>query len=66
MLDPKLLRNDLPKVAAELARRYGSRADYLRLARDKAADLVRAGYLLDEDEAAAIRQVEARLPAGFR
>jgi hypothetical protein len=55
-----------PFPAEELARRYGSRADYLKLARDKAADLVRAGYLLDEDEAAAIRQVEARLPAGFR
>ena len=43
-----------------------SRADYLKLARDKAADLVRAGYLLDEDEAAAIRQVEAQLPTDFR
>ena len=46
--------------AEELARRYGSRADYLKLARDKAAELVRAGYLLDEDEAAAIRQVESQ------
>jgi hypothetical protein len=51
--------------AEELARRYGSRADYLKLARDKAAELVRAGYLLDEDAAAAVRQVEAQLPVGF-
>jgi hypothetical protein len=50
----------------ELARRYGSRANYLELARQKAADLVGAGYLLDEDEAAAIRQVEAELPTDFR
>ena len=55
-----------PFPAEELARRYGSRADYLKLARDKAAELVRAGYLLDEDEAAAIRQAEAQLPSGFR
>jgi len=55
-----------PFPAAEFARRYGSRADYLKLARDKAADLVRAGYLLDEDEAAAVRQVERELPTDFR
>jgi hypothetical protein len=52
--------------AEELARRYGSRVDYLKLARDKAADLVRAGYLLDEDEVAAVRQVERELPTDFR
>jgi hypothetical protein len=52
--------------AKELARRYGSRADYLKLACDKAAGLVRAGYLLDEDEAAAVRQVERELPTDFR
>ena len=40
--------------------------DYLKLARDKAAELVRAGYLLDEDEAAAVRQLEAELPTDFR
>ena len=52
--------------ADELARRYDSRANYLELARQKAADLVAAGYLLEEDKAAAIRQVEAELPADFR
>jgi hypothetical protein len=55
-----------PLAAEELARRYGSRANYLALAQEKAADLVRAGYLLAEDEAAAIREVEAQLPADFR
>ena len=55
-----------PFPADELARRYGDRANYLKLAREKAADLVKAGYLLDEDEAAAIRQVEAELPGDFR
>ncbi len=55
-----------PFPADELTRRYGSRANYLELARQKAADLVGAGYLLDEDEAGAIRQVEAQLPTGFR
>ena len=55
-----------PFPAGELARRYGDRANYLELARRKAADLVVAGYLLAEDEAAAIRQVETQLPADFR
>jgi hypothetical protein len=55
-----------PFPAGELARRYGDRANYLTLARQKAAALVGAGYLLDEDEAAAVRQVEAELPRDFR
>jgi hypothetical protein len=55
-----------PFPAEELARRYDSRTNYLKLVREKAADLVRAGYLLDEDEAAAIRQVEDKLPPDFR
>jgi hypothetical protein len=55
-----------PFPAGELARRYGDRANYLNLARQKAAHLVGAGYLLDEDEAAAVRQVEAELPSDFR
>src|SRR5271154_1103711 len=55
-----------PFPVDELRRRYGSRANYLELARQKAADLVGAGYLLDEDEAAAVRQVEAELPTDFR
>jgi len=55
-----------PFPADELRRRYGSRANYLELSRLKAADLVGAGYLLDEDEAAAVRQVEAELPTDFR
>jgi Alpha/beta hydrolase domain len=52
--------------ADELTRRYGTRAAYMELARQKAAALVAAGYLLDDDEAAAISQVEAQLPEGFR
>ena len=55
-----------PFSADELARRYGARARYLELARQKAADLVGAGYLLDEDEAAAVKALEAQLPADFR
>ena len=55
-----------PFPVEELARRYGGRANYIELARRKAADLVAAGYLLDEDGAAAIRQVEAELPTDFR
>ena len=51
--------------AGELERRYGSRADYLRRARSQAARLVRQGYLLKQDEAAAVAQVEALLPAAF-
>jgi hypothetical protein len=51
--------------AEELRLRYGSRANYLTLARQQAAELVAAGYLLDEDEAAAIGEVEAKLPDEF-
>jgi hypothetical protein len=36
------------------------------MARQKAADLVAAGYLLDEDQAAALREIGARLPDDFR
>ena len=50
----------------ELTRRYGGRANYMELARQKAADLVAVGYLLDEDEATAIREIEAQLPENFR
>jgi hypothetical protein len=32
----------------------------------KAADLVAAANMLDEDDAAAIREVEAQLPEDFR
>ena len=52
--------------ADELTRRYGGRANYIEQARQKAADLVAGGYLLDEDKMAAIRQVEAQLPEDFR
>jgi hypothetical protein len=55
-----------PFPAEELARRYGSRADYLMLAREKAAELARVGYLLDEDEPAAVGEVERELPTDFR
>ncbi len=50
----------------ELTRRYGGRANYMGLARQKAADLVAVGYLLDEDEATAIGEIEAQLPENFR
>jgi hypothetical protein len=50
----------------ELTRRYGGRANYLEQARQKAARLVASGYLLDEDEAAAIGEVEAQLPEAYR
>jgi hypothetical protein len=50
----------------ELTRRYGGRANYLEQARQKAAQLVASGYLLDEDEAAAIGEVEAQLPEAYR
>jgi hypothetical protein len=33
----------------ELTRRYGERAHYIEMARQKAVDLVAAGYLLEED-----------------
>jgi hypothetical protein len=55
-----------PFSADELARRYGARAPYLELARQKAADLVSAGYLLDEDEASAVEALASQLPADFR
>jgi len=51
---------------AELTRRYGRRANYIEMARQKAADLVAAGYLLDQDEAAAIQDIEAQLPENYR
>ena len=50
----------------ELMRRYGQRARYIEMARQKAADLVAAGYLVDQDEATAIREIEAQLPENFR
>ncbi len=51
--------------ADELTRRYGSRAKYLEQARQTAAQLVASGYLLEEDEAAAIGEVDAQLPEAF-
>ncbi len=51
---------------AELTRRYGRRANYIEMARQKAADLVAAGYLLAQDEATAIREIEAQLPENYR
>ena len=50
----------------ELVRRYGVRAHYIEMARQKAADLVGTGYLLEEDEATAIREIEAQLPENYR
>jgi Alpha/beta hydrolase domain len=50
----------------ELTRRYGERAHYLEMARQKAVDLVAAGYLLEEDEPAAIDEIEAQLPENYR
>jgi Alpha/beta hydrolase domain len=50
----------------ELTRRYGGRANTLEQARQKAAQLVASGYLLEEDEAAAIQDIEAHLPETFR
>jgi hypothetical protein len=38
----------------------------MELARQKAADLVAVGYLLKEDEANALREIEAQLPENFR
>jgi Alpha/beta hydrolase domain len=49
----------------ELTRRYGGRADYLEQARQKVAGLVASGYLLEEDGAAAIDEIEAQLPDNF-
>jgi hypothetical protein len=50
----------------ELTRRYGGRANTLEQARQKAAQLVASGFLLEEDEAAAIQDIEAHLPETFR
>ncbi len=50
----------------ELTRRYGDRTNIMELARQKAADLVARGYLLEEDEAAAVHEVEAQLPEAYR
>ena len=50
----------------ELTRRYGERAHYLEMARQNAVDLVAAGYLLEEDEPAAIDEIEAQLPENYR
>jgi Alpha/beta hydrolase domain len=50
----------------ELTRRYGERAHYIEMARQKAVGLVAAGYLLEEDEAAAIHEIEAQLPENYR
>jgi hypothetical protein len=50
----------------ELTRRYGERAHYIEMTRQKAVDLVAAGYLLGEDEAAAIHEIEAQLPENYR
>jgi len=50
----------------ELTRRYGERAHYLEMARQKAVDLVAASYLLEEDEPAAIDEIEAQLPENYR
>ena len=50
----------------ELRRRYGKRAHYIEMARQKAVDLLAAGYLLEEDEAAAIHEIETQLPEDYR
>jgi hypothetical protein len=42
-----------------------ARDRYFETARQKAADLVAAGYLLDEDEPAAIQGVDAELLENF-
>jgi hypothetical protein len=55
-----------PFSVAELQQRYGSRAAYLAGARRQAATLVKTGYLLGQDEAAAVAQVEALLPTAFQ
>jgi hypothetical protein len=38
----------------------------MEIARQQTADLAAAGYLLEEDEAAAIRKVKAQLPEDFQ
>jgi Alpha/beta hydrolase domain len=50
----------------QLTRRYGARANYIEQVRQKAAALVASGALLDDDEAAAISEVEAQLPDAYR
>jgi hypothetical protein len=55
-----------PFSVDELRGRYGARANYIEIARKKKADLAAAGYLLEEDEAAAIHEVEAQLPEDFQ
>ena len=55
-----------PFSTDELTRRYGGRARYIEMARRTASDLVAAGYLLEEDEALAISEIEAQLPEDFR
>ncbi|MGB7976198.1 MAG: alpha/beta hydrolase domain-containing protein [Roseiarcus sp.] len=50
----------------ELKRRYGERAHYIEMARETAGDLVASGYLLKEDEATAISEIEAQLPENYR
>jgi hypothetical protein len=52
--------------ADDLTRRYGGRANYMELARQKAADLVASGYLLQEDEATATHEIETQLPEDYR
>lgn len=52
--------------AEELTRRYGSRAAYLAKARRQAGALVAQGYLLPEDEAAALANLESQIPASFQ
>ena len=49
----------------ELTRRYGSRANYLEQARQKVRELVASGYLLEDDEAAAMQDIDAQLPENF-
>ena len=60
-----LLRRLVQQVE-DTERRYGERAHCIEMARQKAVDLVAAGYLLEEDEAAAIHEIEAHLPEDYR
>jgi Alpha/beta hydrolase domain len=50
----------------ELTRRYGERDHYIEMARQKTVDLVAAGYMLEDDEAAAIHEIEAQFPENYR
>lgn len=52
--------------AEELVQRYGSRAAYLKKARQQAAGLVAQGYLLHQDEAAALTSLQGQLPESFQ